>query len=64
VKESAIQNATWRTSSYSGGAGECVEVAHCPAGHVAVRDSKDTAGGKLLFTSSGWQDFVGRVKSV
>jgi uncharacterized protein DUF397 len=39
----------WRKSSYSGGGGsECVEVAFPPA-RVAVRDSKNPAGPRLVF---------------
>ncbi|MBD2893105.1 hypothetical protein amrb99_20260 [Actinomadura sp. RB99] len=41
-------NPRWRKSSYSGGnGGECVEVADL-AGVVAVRDSKDPDGPKLV----------------
>ncbi|HEU5029280.1 MAG TPA: DUF397 domain-containing protein [Spirillospora sp.] len=41
-------NPRWRKSSYSGGnGGECVEVADF-AGVVAVRDSKDPDGPKLV----------------
>lgn len=35
-----LANATWRTSSYSGGQGECVEVGHNLPHLVPVRDSK------------------------
>jgi hypothetical protein len=36
----------WHTSSYSGGSGDCVEVAPAPEG-VLVRDSKDPDGPAL-----------------
>ncbi|MER6815432.1 DUF397 domain-containing protein [Spirillospora sp. NPDC000708] len=43
-----LTTATWRKSSRSGGTGgECVEVADL-AGVVAVRDSKDPDGPKLV----------------
>ncbi|MBB2913254.1 hypothetical protein FHS43_004552 [Streptosporangium becharense] len=32
-------------------------------GVVAVRDSKDPGGPKLLFTPADWQAFVGGVKN-
>lgn len=33
----------WRTSSYSGANGDCVEVGRPAPGVIAVRDSKDPA---------------------
>ncbi|MFD0974457.1 DUF397 domain-containing protein, partial [Plantactinospora endophytica] len=36
-----MADATWRTSSRSGGNGNCVEVADNLGAVVAVRDSKD-----------------------
>ena len=50
--------AEWRTSSYSGANGDCVEVATTPEGEVAVRDSKDRGGPELRFSPAGWQAFV------
>jgi hypothetical protein len=49
--------ARWRKSSYSSANGACVEVADLRAA-VAVRDSKDPAGPKLIFTNADWQAFV------
>jgi hypothetical protein len=45
---------TWRTSSYSGGNGSCVEVAS-RAAEVLVRDTKDRPGGMLSFTHDQWR---------
>ncbi|MGH3589023.1 MAG: DUF397 domain-containing protein [Pseudonocardia sp.] len=54
---------TWRTSSYSNGAGECVEVADLPAGGHLVRDTKDHGHGPILqFTESEWRAFLLGVK--
>jgi Domain of unknown function (DUF397) len=54
----------WRTSSYSGPYGNCVEVADLPDGGRAVRDTKDRGEGPvLLFTSSEWRAFVAGVKA-
>jgi hypothetical protein len=39
-----------------------VEVADLPDGGVAVRDSKDADGPKLVFTRAEWQAFIGGVK--
>ena len=49
---------TWVKSSFSFANGDCVEVASMPDGQIGVRDSKDTAGPVLRFTSSEWQAFV------
>ncbi len=40
----------WRTSSFSGDNGACVQVAALPDGTVAVRDSKTPDAGTLVFT--------------
>jgi hypothetical protein len=53
--------AQWRKSTHSGGNGACVEVAHLPEA-IAVRDSKDPAGPKLIFTSRAWTAFVEMAK--
>ncbi|MBG0825135.1 DUF397 domain-containing protein [Planomonospora sp. ID91781] len=59
-----LNAAAWRKSSQSGdNGGQCVEVADNLPGVVAVRDSKDPDGPKLLFTPAEWRAFVGGVKS-
>ena len=50
----------WRTSSYSGNGGACVEVAAAPDG-VLVRDSKDLAGPTLAVTTAQWRAFLATV---
>jgi hypothetical protein len=53
----------WRTSSFSGNNGACVEVADLPDGGRAVRDTKDKGAGPILrFTPAEWQAFVAGVK--
>jgi hypothetical protein len=65
--EASLTRATWRKSSYSGGAGNCVEVAGSlagdPPGAVGVRDSKDPDGRPLVFTAAAWLAFADQVKS-
>ncbi|GAA4227831.1 DUF397 domain-containing protein [Actinomadura meridiana] len=52
----------WQKSSRSTNTGDaCVEVADLVAA-VAVRDSKDPDGAKLVFGPDAWQAFAGRVK--
>lgn len=51
----------WRTSSFSGNNGTCVEVAALPDGHVAVRNSNRPNEGTVLFTRAemgAWLDGV------
>ena len=57
VKED-LARAAWRKSSYSGGSGNCVEIADNLPGAVAVRDSKDPAGPALIFTPGAWRAFI------
>jgi hypothetical protein len=62
LDESAVR---WRTSARSASAGSnCVELGPLPGPHagVAVRDSKDRAGGVLLVTDESWVGFLGGVK--
>jgi hypothetical protein len=51
----------WHKSSHSSANGQCVEVAPV-AGGIAVRDSKNPAGSRLIFTREAWADFVEGVK--
>ncbi|MDV6014406.1 DUF397 domain-containing protein [Haloechinothrix sp. LS1_15] len=52
---------TWRTSSYSGGNGDCVEVAWRTSA-VAVRDSKDPDGGILQAPVGAWRAFLATLR--
>jgi hypothetical protein len=56
-----MDDRAWRTSSHSGGQGNCVEV----AGHgnrVLVRDTKDRTGSVLRFSPAAWRRFADQVK--
>ena len=50
--------AEWRKSSYSGQDGNCVEVARNLPGLVAVRDSKEPDGAKLVISREAWRAFI------
>jgi Domain of unknown function (DUF397) len=53
----------WRKSSYSGSnGGDCIEVAPLPAA-IAVRDSKDPDGPKLIFTPQDWAAFTAGLRT-
>jgi hypothetical protein len=56
-----LSGAVWKKSSYSGANGSCVEVADL-GDYVAVRDSKDKAGPKLVFSREVWQAFLSELK--
>jgi hypothetical protein len=52
-----VSEQAWRVSTYTGGQGNCVEVAD--AAHVVmVRDTKDRDGGALAFTAEAWRAFT------
>jgi hypothetical protein len=50
-------------SSFSNGSAECIEVAESIDGSRYVRDSKDTTGPMLQFTTGEWTAFVKGVKA-
>jgi len=51
----------WRVSTYTGGNGNCVEVA-AVARTVMVRDTKDQAGVVLAFAPQSWRRFAAAIK--
>jgi len=54
----------WRKSSYSASnGGDCVEVARALPAAVAVRDSKDPGGPKLIFTVADWTAFTAAIRT-
>jgi hypothetical protein len=58
-----IDRPEWRKSSYSGNSGNCVEVAGNLPGIVAVRDSKNPDGPKLIFTPDEWRAFAAGIRN-
>lgn len=53
----------WRTSSFSGNNGTCVEVAAIPGGHIAVRNSKHPTDGMILFTHAELNAWINGIKA-
>jgi Domain of unknown function (DUF397) len=51
----------WRVATYTGGQGNCVEVAD-DAGAVVVRDTKDRDGGTLAFGATAWERFTASLR--
>ena len=54
--------ATWRKSSHSGANGSCIEAGRPALDTVAVRDSKNPGGPRLVFTAGQWKAFTGSLK--
>ncbi|MCN9239950.1 DUF397 domain-containing protein [Streptomyces sp. RY43-2] len=50
--------AIWRSSSYSGGQGECLELAHHVTDFAPIRDSKNPTGPVIPFSRHAWHTFV------
>lgn len=57
-----LDGALWCRSSYSGTQGNCVEVANNLPGVVAIRDSRNPGGPRLLVSPTEWRSFIGRLK--
>ena len=53
----------WVKSSLSFSNGNCVEVASLPDDEIGVRNSRDSEGPVLRFTSDEWHAFLGGVRN-
>ena len=53
----------WVKSSLSFANGNCVEVASLPGGEIGVRNSRESEGEVLRFTSDEWHAFLGGVRN-
>jgi hypothetical protein len=53
----------FRKSSYSGQAGNCIEVARTAGGGTAVRDSKRRDEAKQFYGPNGWTVFIAAVRT-
>ena len=59
----AIDNATWRKSSYSGTNGRgCVEAGVAERGLILVRDTTNRGGALLVTSAVAWQSFTSSLK--
>ena len=56
-----VDSGAWRTSSYSGTNGNCVEV-RGTVGIVLTRDTKDRDGIALSIPGEAWATFVASLK--
>ena len=62
-RERPGSGAYWIKSSLSYANGNCVEVASLPGGEIGVRNSRNSAGPVLRFTSDEWHAFLGGVRN-
>lgn len=53
-----LSGAKWRSSTYSGGNNECVEIAGNIPAVIPVRDSKRPAGPVIAFDPQAWRTFI------
>jgi len=53
----------WIKSSLSFSNGNCVEVTGLAGGDIGVRDSKNSEGPVLRFTTDEWRAFLGGVRN-
>jgi hypothetical protein len=58
-----LHGATWRKSSHSNGATNCVEVAVLADGRVGVRHSRRPDGAVIVYSRSEWEAFLAGVKA-
>ncbi|MFI2235392.1 DUF397 domain-containing protein [Streptomyces chrestomyceticus] len=60
-----VTGVNWRKSTYSGGQGECLEIAAGlpPCSPVPIRDSKRPDGPHLLFSAPAWAAFLAAVRA-
>jgi hypothetical protein len=56
-----LSGAKWRSSTYSGGNNECLELAHGITSFAPVRDSKNPTGPVIPFSRTAWGVFVAHV---
>jgi len=61
ARPSPYPTISWRKSSASAGAGECVEIAKLGPS-VLARDSRDRSGVVLEFTTAQWLGLLRRIK--
>ncbi|MFJ2263405.1 DUF397 domain-containing protein [Streptomyces sp. NPDC087844] len=57
-----LSGARWRSSTFSGGNNECVEVAGNLTPLIPVRDSKRPTGPTLAFSLGAWSVFVDHLR--
>jgi hypothetical protein len=58
-----LSGARWRKSSHSQQNGNCLEVAPVAPSRIALRDSKNPDGPKLVFSTADWAAFISGIKA-
>ncbi|MFF1699024.1 DUF397 domain-containing protein [Streptomyces sp. NPDC058257] len=58
-----LTKASWRTSSYSGGQGDCVQIAHAIPHLTPIRDSKQPPTAPVIcFGHDAWRAFLAHLR--
>lgn len=63
MERASASGLEWVKSSYSGNAGNCVEVAALPLNCRALRDSKNPDGPALIFTGPEFTAFIAATRT-
>ena len=58
-----LTTARWRTSSFSGNNGTCVQVAALPNGHIAMRNSNHPDDAVVLVARAEINAWINRIKT-
>ncbi|WP_103529631.1 DUF397 domain-containing protein [Streptomyces sp. SM12] len=58
-----LAEVTWRTSSYTANAGNCIEVGSGTAEYITVRDTKDRELTAARASHAAWSAFLTATKS-
>lgn len=58
-----LTTARWRTSSFSGNNGTCVQIAALPNGRIALRNSNHPHDAVILFTHAEINTWINRIKT-
>ncbi|SEG91163.1 protein of unknown function [Thermomonospora echinospora] len=61
MTQEALSRAVWRKSSHSGNGGNCVEIADLSTG-IAIRDSKNPDGPRIVLPLTQWTALVHTIK--